>query len=277
VYKRCTKIVDLINKIFLNYFRVPDGYYRCPECVSQYPLRQEKRSSFINFLEHQGENTCCFMICNICEGTGYIDFVANATKPWKNEELPVAKHRIIGFIPFSILDSEDLEIASSVFYNTYDKHDYLGFDIDFKNPKLKEKSTKVQTQFIRQYFDYKKSRDKRTKFLVNNFYEFQKTIINKTKISSFPKGKIKCEMCNAKPIDIQYLAFNATLRIKICGNCYGRGYQDKRDTKAVKNFYICYASKADYSNKKRMIKGLLTDIDLHRTNMILNLDKIENI
>ena len=90
-----------------------------------------------------------------------------------------------------------------------------------------------------------------------------------------PTGKVKCKRCNAKPIDIEYLAFNDTVRVKVCGKCYGRGYQSKRDTEPVIGFYLCDASEADYSNKRRMIKGLLTDIDLHRASMILNIERIE--
>ena len=294
VYKRCTKIGDLINKLFSTYFLIPEGYYRCPKCESQPTLRTSKRLKQ-NFIGSNREKMFYFTICGFCKGTGYIDFATNAMKPQTHEEIDwdgiiksgnrralsqaiqkvnKYKDKMVA-VPYQSLDSNDLEIASSLFYKMYDNPKYLGFGLNFKTPNLNNQKNKRLNQFILYFIGYKKIRDKRKKFLDKNFVEFQKTILKKTKISNPPSGKILCSQCNTQPINIERYDFNDTIQIKICGKCYGRGYQSKRDTKAVIGFYISDASFADYSNKKNMIEGLLTDIDFTRGSILFHLSKIE--
>jgi hypothetical protein len=117
----------IVNDVFVSIFSVPEGHYKCPGCNAEGPIYFENskraKATFIN--SHDGE-LFLYSCCEKCEGTGYVDFVSNVMK---NCDKIYWTH---GYsLPTSAYDLSGQEIASTMFYLMYDKHNYLGFDIKF--------------------------------------------------------------------------------------------------------------------------------------------------
>ena len=167
------------------------------------------------------------------------------------------------------------ELASTIFYLMYEKHNYCGFNVNLKKPEKNNLKYKYAKDFINYFIEYKKNRDKRKKFINKNFDDLQTKLKDITKIKESTKNEIICQACNKYPFDIMHDQDLDLLKLMICGKCYGYGYQTKRDTQPVVGNYLVDIENPDYSYKKRMLKSLLNTADLGSASLILKLGKIQ--
>jgi hypothetical protein len=117
---------------------------------------------------------------------------------------------------------------------------------------------------------YKKSRDRRKKFLEENFDELRKHFLKSTKVSSMPPPKIKCKICNLNPFDIDYHIHSDDIKLKICGSCYGKGYQSKNGAKIIRDYAIVLDN-LDYSDKENILTAIIETADRLRNEYTLKL------
>ena len=127
-YNQFKIAVNFFNEVYENLFRIPEGHYECSLCKSSKPihLSQNIFSGKHNFFTY----SCCIK----CDGRGYVDFVTNVMK---NDEINKFIHK---YIPDRADAFTKFEFVSTMFYLMYNEHDYLGFNIDFKESN-KNKNT----------------------------------------------------------------------------------------------------------------------------------------
>ena len=117
---------------------------------------------------------------------------------------------------------------------------------------------------------YKKNRDRRKKFLEKNFDELRKDFLESTKISSVPPQRSACKICYLNPFDIDYQIHSDDIKIKVCGNCYGKGYLSKKDTKKSDD-YVVVLDNIDYTDKKNILTTIIETADRLRDEYTLEL------
>jgi excinuclease UvrABC ATPase subunit len=269
VFGKMNSIIILLNRCIHYALSIPKGYYKCPECNTKKVFHFDKKK----WRQLKTSDGMAFMIstCKNCEGKGFIDFVSNAMRQPETQLRPAR-----GFlVPYYMLTKPKLEAASIIFYTIFKSDHFFDPDIQFKFKSQHDKQT------VKEFFDsfskYKQKRDKRKKFLKKNFTEIRDQILKITKVSDIPARKIACKVCGGKPFDIEHNSFNDDIKLTICGNCYGYGFQSKRDTKLISNyiFEIDYPSHPKYNNKQEMLKNILATADNNRAVFTLKLGKME--
>jgi hypothetical protein len=272
IHKKFIGSVKLHNYVFKSLFRVPYGYYLCPECNAIEPLRFiHHRYIKWNYIRSPWEEDCLFLrFCNICGGKGYIDFVSNAMK--NDEEFST---RVGYIIPIHAAKLPIIEIASTIFFRFYNSTEYTGFDVNFKRPKLSLLKNKKTKEFVNYFSEYQKNRENRRKFITKNFYFLKSSIENKSMNSKPDKVKIPCSLCNSRPFDIQVNGYFDTIELGICGKCYGEGYQFKRDTLPVHNKYVFPIQDPSYSNKAKMLKSIIITAENSYNDLMTRLQRVQ--
>ena len=242
--RKLKTVLNLLNRCISNCISIPEGYYLCPRCkakdvINIFPRKlYSGKGLFLSF-------------CDKCDGVGYIDFASNAM-------VHHPKTKLLYNIPLSWLTHPKLEIASIIFYAFNFNNHFSEISPNFKNNRCK----KTVNEFIDYFISYKKEREKRKKFLEKNFDGLRERILEETKVTDVPSKKIACKICNLNPIDIAHYPYNDYIKIKICGNCYGQGYQSKRDTKMTTNCLVDVIN-PDYNNKQKMLRSILLSADLN--------------
>jgi len=252
--------VNLINRCISHCICIPDGYNLCPRCKGEpmISLNFDKNSVPLK----RDDNNYLMYICGKCNGAGYVDWVSKLRRRQENEKnVPI-------FIPLTISTMPTLETASWMVYK-YFFADYLQeFNLNFNfNNNHSENSVK---EFANYFVQYKKSRDRRKKFLEENFDELRKRFLKSTKVSSVPPQKIECKICNLNPFDIDYQIHSDDIKIKVCGSCYGKGYQSKNGAKIIRDYAIVLDN-LDYSDKENILTAIIETADHLRNEYTLKL------
>ena len=264
--KKFIKSFKFFNKVFQTIFEIPDGYYKCPGCNAEGPIRFENSKRIKgSFLDTPDGDQFVFYCCEKCVGNGFVDFVSNVVDNDK---------KIYWNYPFRILsiayNLDDIEITSIIFYMMYNKNDYLGFDL---NKTVKDK--KVQ-RFIEYFIEYKKRRDARKIFIENNFDDLRNELLKITKFNHFKKGKHKCTICNSQPFNLSHNKSYDTIELTICGKCYGQGYHTKKETNPLTAGYIYELIEPDYSDKSKMIDCIINNAELNKKDLAIDLKQIKD-
>ena len=269
VLGKMNTIITLLNRCIYYTVSIPMGYYYCPECDSKKVFNFDAKGRR-RMKTHYG---MAFLIdtCKKCEGKGHVDFVSNVITPPK----PQIGVRRWFSVPYYLLTKPKLEVASMIFYTLYYTDHFYDFGTKFE---LKAKHDKKTVKdFIDHFTKYKQKRDKRKKFLDENFTELRDQILKITKASDIPATKIACKVCDGKPFDIKRNRYNDDIRLTICGNCYGHGYQSKRDSKSISNYILDldYPNYPKYNSKQEVLNIILATADINRNVFTLELGQIE--
>ena len=270
VYRKMNTITTLLNRCIHHTVSLPGGHVKCPECDSKKVLLFDSQQWRIRKFRDDGMNYL-LSLCNMCKGKGYIDFVTNAMGC---QDSQIGMGTVIS-VPFYLLQHPKLEAASMIFYTLY-YTDYL-YGINAHLSLNSNYNKKTVSEFIRYFSKYKKERDKRKLFIDQNFIDLRDQVIKLTKSSHIPSLKIICKVCNGNPFDIEHNHYNDDIRIKVCGNCYGQGYQSKRDTKGIANyiFEVDYPYTPKYDSKKDMLYTILQTAAMERDCFTLQIGKMK--
>ena len=273
ISERFVKSIKFVNEVFQYLFEAPEGHYICYRCNAKGPISYpySKRKNEGRFSSIKIGEGFMSSYCGVCNGTGFVDFVTNARRP------TTQTHLDYGFyIPTTAIDLDDKEIASTIFYNLYNGHNYKGLNLNFKKPNFDRIKNKKIKKFIEYFAEYKKARDKRKKFINKNFTDLQNNLLKSTKYSNFERNQYECSHCKSQPFDILHNENYDTIDLTMCGKCYGRGYQNKNDTLPIFDKYIFELEYPDYSSKKKMLMSILFSADRYYSSFMVRLDQIKN-
>jgi len=266
LFQKMNAIVTLLNRCIHHTVVIPKGYYKCFKCGSKKVLifDSEEWRDF----DDSYEMTYFLDLCSMCKGKGYVDFVTNAMRlPNSQNEMELCIT-----VPMDLLVKPKLEAASALFYNLYYTDFFYNIDAKF-NPKAKH-GKKTVKDFFEYFRKYKQKRDKRKIFLDETFSELRNQVLEISKVSDIPAGQIACKLCKGKPFDIEHNRYDDYIRVTMCGNCYGYGFQSKRDPKGF--YYIPYdidnRKFPEYDNKREAFKIILETVDYLRDYFNLELE-----
>lgn len=270
VRKKTNKLTEsfkFFNEIFQTIYEIPYGYYKCPLCNAEGPIRFENskrvKGSFLDTPE--GEHFI-FYCCEKCIGNGFVDFVSNVVD--NDKELYWNYPFRIASIAYKL---SEIEIASIIFYIMYNKNNYLGLNLD------KSVQNKKIIKFNEYFIEYKQNRDVRKNFIQKNFDNLQNKLFKVTKFSDFKKGKYKCTKCNSQPFKLIHNKSYDTIELGVCGKCYGQGYHSKKETNQMIARYIYELIEPNYSDQSKMINCIISNAELNKEGLALDLIKIKNM
>jgi len=277
VFGKMNTIVTLVNRCIYYTLSIPEEYFKCPYCDSKNVLVFDSQSWRI--FEFSDRMKICLSLCHICSGKGYIDFVANAM------ESRVSQTRSGEIIPFplSLLQNPKLKAASMIFYSLYYRDnlyvvdlDYL-YDVDVEFSLNDDHDKKTVREFIGYFKKYKVERDIRKKFIDQNFTKLKDQVTKLTKLSHIPPYKIACKGCNGNPFDIVHDIYYDEITIKVCGNCYGRGYQPKRDTIKIRDYFfkVDHPNSPKYDSMNDMLYTIIKTAEMKRDSFTSKISEME--
>jgi hypothetical protein len=248
LYRKLVTTVRFINMTFSSLVSIPDGYQPCPRCGAKNVIAVSGETTY-GFTPTYGSSFLLW-ICGKCEGAGYVDWIRSAMSD------PQGKIASGYFVPLYLLLLPRPELLSTIFYSLF----YQELSQDQKLRLNPRQGNKLLANPVRDFLDYfrhyKKERDKRKQFINDNFDELRKAVLERTKVAEEGGRKILCRQCKSQPIDIEHNEYEDTISVIICGNCYGAGYQARRDAKGLNNFRANVES-PDYHNREKMLEAVL--------------------
>jgi len=258
VFGKINTIVNLLNRCIYYTLSIPEGHYKCPDCDPKKVIIIDSQPESI-FEFHDGL-IFFYSLCNICNGKGCVDYVTNAMGRQDSQN----RMREYIFAPCYLLQNPKLKAVSMIFYSLY-YTDYL-HDLDVEFSFNDDHDKKTVREFIDYFKKYKVERDNRKKFIDQNFTKLKYQVTRLTKLSNIPPRKIVCKECNGNPFDIVHDTYNDEIRIRFCGNCYGQGYQSKRDTKGIANyiFEVDYPYSPKYDSVEDMLYTIIKTAEVKR-------------
>ena len=247
---RLKSVVNLINRCISHCICIPDGYNLCPRCKGEPMISLNFDKNLVPL--KRDDNNFLMYICGKCNGVGYVDWISNASQHQEIEkDAPI-------FISFEISARPNFEAASWMIY-TYFFADYLEkFDINFKFNN--NHSNEMIDEFASYFLQYKNCRDRRKEFLEENFDELRKRFLESTRVCSVPPNKFECKICHLNPFDIDYQIHSDDIKLKVCGRCYGKGYQSKKETNIIGD-YATVLDNLEYTDKNNILTTIIETAD----------------
>lgn len=260
--------ITFTNKAIFNFVSIPFGYHKCPRCESQKVLRSDRERKRHLILQSQGTENFVIRICGVCNAAGFIDYCKKARSNFdKDRDKPF-------LFPVYLFQKPKFVISSIILYCLYFQKNNLNIESSFNFRHLPK--FKYLKEFKIYFLKYKNERDKRKQFLSNNFASIRSAFKNITKVKTLPKRALLCWRCNSDPFDIEHCYYEDIIKLKLCANCLGYGYNhNKRDAKA--NFdYIFDLDNGSYNSKEKTLKNILSCAELNRDALTFEIGRMQH-
>jgi hypothetical protein len=202
----------------------------------------------------------------MCKGAGIIDFITNARPIQENG--PGHGH----WVPDSILWQPKLDVASTIFFNHVFRNHHFEEELSFDFRNTRKRVTKQVNEFVTHFLAYKRKRDFRKQFMDKHFADLKRRVLKITKTPEV-KGKNICSACHSQPFGIEWVQYEDTIQLEVCGKCYGDGYQTVKDARGTGN-YLFPIEHANYLDKSKMLQAILHTAEITRGAFYLMLDKV---